>query len=61
MKKLLIVVGGDWQCRIIHKAKDMGLFVVNTNLYQDSPGFKNADVGSIVDVLDVLGNLDIAR
>lgn len=61
MKKLLIVAGGDWQCPIIHKAKDMGLYVVNTNLYQDSPGFKIADVGSVADVLDVESNLEIAR
>ncbi len=57
----MIVAGGEWQVPLIRKAKDMGLFVVNTNLYEDSPGFRYADVGVVADVLDKERNLEIAR
>jgi len=61
VKKIMIIAGGDWQVPIIQKAKDMGLFVINTNLYEDSPGFRYADVGVVADVLDKERNLEIAR
>ncbi len=46
---------------LIRTAKSMGLFVVNSNLYPDSPGFKHADVGLVADVLDMEANLSFAR
>lgn len=59
-KKIMIIAGGEWQVPIIRKAKDMGLFVINTNLYEDSPGFRHADVGIVADVLDRERNLEVA-
>lgn len=57
----MIIAGGDWQVPIIQKAKELGLFVINTNLYENSPGFKYADVGVVADVLDKKRNLEIAK
>jgi hypothetical protein len=53
MSRILVIAGGDWQVPIIRTAKSMGYFVVNTNLYADSPGFAYADEGVVVDVYDV--------
>lgn len=61
MKRLMIIAGGDWQTPIVRKAKEMGMFVVNTNLYPDSPGFEFADVGLVANVLDKDRNLTFAR
>lgn len=61
MKRLMIIAGGEWQVPIIREAKDMGLFVVNTNLYHNSPGFEFSDVGLVVDVQDKIKNLEYAR
>ncbi len=60
-KKLMIIAGGDWQVPIIQKAKEMGYFVINSNLYEDSPGFKYADVGLVANVLDKEKNLEFAK
>lgn len=57
----MIIAGGDWQVPIIQKAKELGLFVINTNLYENSPGFKYVDVGVVADVLDKKRNLEIAK
>lgn len=46
---------------LIRKAKAMGLFVINSNLYPDSPGFRYADVGLVSDVRDRKKNLEFAR
>jgi biotin carboxylase len=51
-KKLMVIAGGEWQVPLIRKAKEMGLFVICTNLYPDSPGFRYADASAVVDVLD---------
>jgi len=61
MSRILVIAGGDWQVPIIRTAKSMGYFVVNTNLYADSPGFAYADVGVVVDVYDVQKNIEVAR
>lgn len=61
MKRLMIIAGGEWQVPIIRKAKEMGLYVINTNLYPNSPGFEFADVGLLADVLDRDKNLEYAR
>ncbi|MEE9912514.1 MAG: ATP-grasp domain-containing protein [Deltaproteobacteria bacterium] len=60
-KRLMIIAGGDWQVPVIQKAKEMGCFVINSNLYEDSPGFKYADVGLVADVLDKEKNLAFAQ
>lgn len=57
----MVVGGGPWQVPLIRKAKEMGLFVLNTNLYPDSPGFAYSDAHEVADVLDVDKQLAIAR
>lgn len=61
MKKIMIIAGGDWQVPIIKKTKEMGFFVINSNLYPDSPGFEFADIGEVADVIDRNKNLEIAK
>lgn len=61
MKKIMVIAGGKWQIPIIKRAKEMGYYVINTNLYEDSPGFEYADAREIVDVLDKEKNLEIAK
>jgi len=61
MKRLLVVGGGDWQVPIVQKAKSMGLWVLNTNLYENSPAFKFSDVCCVADVLDKEKNLACAE
>lgn len=61
MAKIMVVAGGDWQCPIIRTAKSMGHYVVCSNLYEGSPGFRYSDVGEAADVLDREKNLEIAR
>jgi carbamoyl-phosphate synthase large subunit len=61
MKRILVIAGGEWQVPIIRTAKALGYFVVNTNLYENSPGFVYADVGVVVDVYDVQKNIEVAR
>lgn len=57
----MVISGGQWQVPLIRKAKAMGLFVINSNLYPDSPGFRYADVGLVADVRDKQKNLAFAR
>lgn len=61
MKKVMIVAGGIWQVPIVKKAKEMGLFVINTNIYEDSPTTKLVDAFEVVDVLDKEKNLEVAK
>jgi biotin carboxylase len=60
-KRLMVIAGGQWQVPLIRQAKAMGLFVINSNLYSDSPGFRYADVGLVADVRDKQKNLAFAR
>jgi len=57
----MIIAGGEWQVPIIRKAKELGYYVINTNLYADSPGFEYADIGLVANVLDKKRNLEIAQ
>jgi biotin carboxylase len=59
--RLMVIAGGQWQVALIRKAKAMGLFVINSNLFPDSPGFRYADVGLVADVRDQQMNLAFAR
>ncbi len=61
MKKVMVIAGGKWQIPIIKRAKEMGYYVINTNLYKDSPGFEFADAYEVVDVLDKEKNLEVAK
>ena len=57
----MVIAGGDWQIELIKKAKSMGHYVICSNLYKDSKGFKYADLGEVADVLDKQKNLEIAK
>jgi carbamoyl-phosphate synthase large subunit len=57
----MVIAGGKWQLPLIRKAKSMGLFVINSNPYPDSPGFREADVGLVADARDAEKNLAFAR
>jgi biotin carboxylase len=61
VKKILIVGSGPWQIHLIKTAKAQGLYVINTNLYEDSVGFRFADVGLAVDIYDKEKHLAIAK
>ena len=61
MKKVMVVAGGKWQVPLIKYIKSRGHYVVNTNLYENSPGFVHADEHYVVDVLDKERNLEIAE
>lgn len=61
MKKVMVVAGGEWQCPLVQKIKEMGYYVICTNLYENSPAFEYADVGIVADVLDKERNLEIAE
>lgn len=57
----MVIAGGDWQIELIKKAKQMGHFVICSNLYEDSPAFPYADACEVANVLDKGKNLEIAR
>ncbi len=61
MKKLMVIAGGTWQVPLIKKAKTLGYEVLNSNLYEDSPGFEYADYTEVSDVRDKNTNLSIAK
>ena len=61
MKKIMIVAGGNWQCGIVRKAKELGYHVICSNLYPDSPAFRWADECFVADVLDYEKNLEFAE
>ncbi len=61
MKKIMVVAGGDWQVCLVKKAKEMGHYVICSNLYEDSPAFPYADACEVADVLDKEKNLKIAE
>ncbi|WP_219637576.1 ATP-grasp domain-containing protein [Cohnella sp. CFH 77786] len=59
--KVMVVGGGEWQVPLIRKAKDMGLTVLCTNPYPDSPGFAYADFHELADVKDVAAHERISQ
>ena len=61
MSRVMVIAGGTWQCPIVKTAKQMGHYVICSNLYEDSPAFEYADVGLVADVLDREKNLSLAR
>lgn len=48
----MVIAGGDWQIELIKKAKQMGHYVICSNLYEDSPAFPYADACEVANVLD---------
>lgn len=61
MAKIMVIAGGSWQCPIVKTAKEMGHFVICSNLYEHSPAFEYADIGVVANVLDKERNLAIAK
>lgn len=61
MERVLVICGGKHQIPLIKKAKSMGIEVVNTNLYENSPAFSCADLFEVADVLDKNKNLEYAE
>jgi biotin carboxylase len=59
-KKILVIGGGKWQVPIIQKARNLGCYVICSNLYEDSIGFDYTDKSYVVNVLDKEKNLQIA-
>jgi len=60
-KKILVIGGGEWQVPIIQKIKSLGYYVICSNLYNNSVGFKYSDKSYVSNVLDKEKNLQIAR
>lgn len=60
-KTLMILQAGPSQIRIIETAKEMGLRVIATDRNKNAPGFKVADIGEGVDVVDREGTLKLAK
>ena len=61
MNKIMIIAGGEWQKPIAKKVKDMGYYLIVSNLYENSPAFVYADKSYVADVLDKERNLCIAQ
>ncbi len=61
MKKIMVVAGGTWQVPLIKKIKEMNYQVVNSNLYEDSIGFKYADETFVADVKNIKANIECAN
>lgn len=57
----MVIGGGKWQVPIIQKIKEMGHYVICSNLYEDSIGFEFADETFVANVLDKEKNLEIAN
>lgn len=60
MARIMVIAGGDWQVDLVKKAKEMGHYVICSNLYEKSPAFEYADACEVADVLDKETNLKIA-
>ncbi|MCF8380983.1 MAG: ATP-grasp domain-containing protein [Bacteroidales bacterium] len=60
MKKILIVGAGIEQVSAIKIAKEMGHFVIVTDMSMDAPGVKYADSAYKVSTTDIEGNIAIA-
>lgn len=57
----MVIAGGAWQCPLVRKARENGHYVICSNLYDDSPAFKYADIGVVANVLDKEKNLEFAK
>jgi len=60
-KRILIVGAGEWQVPMITKAQSMGLEVLATDKNPSAPGLKLADVGEVIDTIDINKTLKLAE
>lgn len=61
MKRIMVIAGGRWQIPLVKKAKEMGHYVLCSNLYENSPAFEYADEFAVADIRDKEKNLRIAE
>jgi len=61
MKTLLIISGGIEAVPGIQLAREMGLFVVVSDINQNAPGFKYANDHILVSTYDVKGSVIAAK
>ena len=62
MQKRLLILGGQQKlCDIVLKAKQMGIYTVVTDWYEDSPAKKIADKAYMISTSDVDGILQLIR
>lgn len=59
--RVMLIAGGRWQVDLAKKIKEMGHWVLCTNLYENSPAFRYSDACEIVDIKDKEKNLEIAK
>jgi biotin carboxylase len=62
-KKLLILGSGRWHLPLFIRAKELGLYIIATDITSDlvrAPGLKYADEAHVIDVRDVERNLALA-
>ena len=60
MKKLLIIGGPQMACNIVNKAHEMGLYVIVTDQFPESPAKKVADEHYMVSTYDIDGLVKLA-
>ena len=60
-KKLLIMGGIAAACDIVKKAKEMGLYVIVTDYYENSPAKRIADESYMVSTTDVEAVVDLCK
>lgn len=60
-KRILVVGAGEWQIPMIKKAKELGLEVVATDRNPHAPGLNIADIGEMIDTIDIKKNLNLAK
>lgn len=61
MKKLLIIGGPRMACNIVHKAHEMGLYVIVADQFKNSPAKEVSDERFLVSIDDVDGLVKLAR
>lgn len=55
MKKLLILAGATVHCKVVRKAKEMGIYTIVTDYLTDSPAKRVADESWMLSIKDVDG------
>jgi biotin carboxylase len=61
VKSVLFVGAGRHQRRAIERAQELGLRVIGVDRNPDALGLQQADVGEVVDFVDVPGVIEVAR
>lgn len=60
-KKLLILGGGEMQVPVIEKCKSLGFYTIVTDMSEQAPGFRFADLSLIMDTNDTSATLNAAK